>query len=136
MALPAEHSKLFVRASLLLAGLAWTLPFLQPYHRYPLTGFYSEWLAFALGLAAALVLLSRQAWREAELPVVALAPVGFAAVLGVQVALERALYPEQVLTAVLYLLWASLLMLLGSVLRRELGMMTEDAAQQHQQRCP
>jgi len=109
---------------LLLAGLAWTLPFLQPYHRYPLTGFYSEWLAFALGLAAALVLLSRQAWREAELPVVALAPVGLAVVLGVQVALERVPYPEQVLTAVLYLLWASLLMLLGSALRRKLGMTT------------
>ncbi len=107
-----------------LAGLAWTLPFLQPYHRYPITGFYGEWLAFALGLAAALVLLSRQAWREAELPIVAVAPVGLAAVLGVQAALERAPYPEQVLTAVLYLLWASLLMLLGRVLRRELGMTT------------
>jgi hypothetical protein len=37
---------------LLLTGLMWTLPFLQPHHRYPLIGFYSEWLAFALGLAA------------------------------------------------------------------------------------
>ncbi|MGH8703443.1 MAG: Wzy polymerase domain-containing protein [Burkholderiales bacterium] len=114
----------FLRASVLLTGLAWTLPFLQPYHRYPLTGFYSEWLAFALGLAAALVLLSRQAWRGAELPAVAMAPVGLAVVLGVQAALERVPYPEQVLTAVLYLLWASLLVLLGSVLRRALGMTT------------
>ncbi len=114
----------FLRASVLLIGLAWTLPFLQPWHRYPLTGFYSEWLAFALGLAAALVLLSRQAWRGAELPAVAMAPVGLAVVLGVQAALERVPYPEQVLTAVLYLLWASLLVLLGSVLRRALGMTT------------
>jgi O-antigen ligase len=113
-----------MRASVLLIGLAWTLPFLQPYHRYPLTGFYSEWLAFALGLAAALVLLSRQAWRGAELPAVAMAPVGLAVVLGVQAALERVPYPEQVLTAVQYLLWASLLVLLGSVLRRALGMTT------------
>ena len=113
-----------MRASVLLIGLAWTLPFLQPYHRYPLTGFYSEWLAFALGLAAALVLLSRQAWRGAELPVVAIAPVGLAVVLGVQAALELAPHPEQVLTAVLYLLWTTLLMLLGSVLRRKLGMTT------------
>jgi O-antigen ligase len=113
-----------LRASVLLIGLGWTAPFLQPYHRYPLTGFYSEWLAFALGLAAALVLLSRQAWRGAELPVVAIAPVGLAVVLGVQAALELAPYPEQVLTAVLYLLWASLLTLLGSVLRRKLGMTT------------
>ena len=53
MAPPAVHSKLFARASLLLIGLAWTLPFLQPRHRYPLTGFYGEWLAFGIGLAAA-----------------------------------------------------------------------------------
>jgi O-antigen ligase len=114
----------FLRASVLLIGLAWTLPFLQPYHRYPLTGFYSEWLAFALGLAAALVLLSRHAWRGVELPAVAIAPVGLAVVLGAQAALERVPYPEQVLIAALYLLWASLLVLLGSVLRRALGMTT------------
>ncbi len=106
----------------MLTGLAWTLPFLQPYHRYPLTGFYSEWLAFALGLTAALVLLTRQAWREAELPAVAMAPIGLAVVLGVQAALDRSPYPEQLLTAVLYLLWAALMILLGRVLRRELGM--------------
>ena len=120
----AGNFKPFLHASLWLCGLAWMLPFLQPYHRFPLTSFYSEWLAFALGLAAALVLLSRQAWREAELPAVAMAPVGLAVVLGVQAALERVPYPERVLTAVLYLLWAALLMLLGRVLRRELGMTT------------
>lgn len=104
----------------MLAGLAWTVPFLQPHHRYPLTGFYSEWLAFALGLAAALLLLGREAWRESKLPAVAIAPVGLAALLGLQVALGRVPYPEQALTAVLYLLWASLLILLGHVLRRTL----------------
>jgi hypothetical protein len=112
--------KPFARASLLLIGLAWTLPFLQPHHRYPLTGFYSEWLAFALGLAAALLLLSRESWRQAALPVVALAPVGLAAVLGLQSELGRVPYPEQALTAVLYLVWAALLILLGHVLRRAL----------------
>jgi hypothetical protein len=49
-----------LRAAVLLTGLAWTLPFLQPYHRFPLTSFYSEWLAFALGLAAVLPLLRRE----------------------------------------------------------------------------
>jgi O-antigen ligase len=104
----------------MLAGLAWTIPFLQPHHRYPLTGFYSEWLAFALGLAAALLLLGREAWREPKLPAVAIAPVGLAALLGLQAALGRVPYPEQALTAVLYLLWAALLILLGHVLRRAL----------------
>ena len=112
----------FLRASVLLIGLAWTLPFLQPWHRYPLTGFYSEWLAFALGLAAALALLRRKSWQDAASPVVAIAPVGLVIVLGLQAALGRVPYEEQALTATLYLLWASLLMVLGQAIRRGLGM--------------
>ncbi len=105
--------------SLALIGLAWTVPFLQPYHRYPLTAFYSEWLAFALGLAAAAPLLRRESWRDAALPVVALAPLGLIVVLGVQVVLGRVPYFGQALLASLYLLWAVLLILLGQLLRRE-----------------
>ncbi|MBF8253475.1 MAG: ABC transporter permease [Deltaproteobacteria bacterium] len=112
----------FLRASVLLIGLAWTLPFLQPWHRYPLTSFYSEWLAFALGLGAALALLHRKFWQDAAPPVVTIAPVGLIVVLGVQAALGRMPYEEQALTATLYLLWASLLMVLGHTIRRELGM--------------
>lgn len=122
MAPPAANSRLFIHASLFLIGLAWTLPFLQPWHRFPLTGFYSEWLAFALGLAAALVLLHKKSWQDAAPPVVAIAPVGLIVVLGLQAALGRMPYAEQALTATLYLLWASLLMVLGQAIRRELGM--------------
>jgi O-antigen ligase len=105
-----------------LIGLAWTLPFLQPHHRFPLTGFYSEWLAFALALAAALALLHREPWRQAEIPVVALAPVGLIGVLGLQAASGGVPYPEQAFTATLYLLWAALLVMLGRVLAREIGL--------------
>ena len=118
----ADHSKPFARASLVVVGLAWSLPFLQSRHGYPLTAFYSEWLAFGLGLAAAMLLLARRAWRDLEIPVVALAPPAFALVLVVQAALGRVPYPEQAVTATFYLLWASLLMLLARVLQRELGM--------------
>lgn len=116
------HSKPFARASLLLIGLAWTLPFLQPRHRFPLTAFYNEWLAFALGLAAVLLLAARQSWREARLPVIALVFPALALLLGVQAVLGRVPYPEQAVTAALYLLWAFLLVLLARVLVRELGM--------------
>jgi len=109
-----------LRASVLLIGLAWTLPFLQPWHRFPLTSFYSEWLAFALGLAAALPLLRREPWRDATVPMIALAPLGLAVVIAVQAALGRVPYPEQALTAGLYLLWAALMVLLGHALRRGL----------------
>lgn len=122
MAPPAANSNLFARASLFVVGLMWTLPFLQPYHRYPIPSFYSEWLAFALGLTAAFLLLRKALWRDAFLPASALAPLGLVVVLGLQVVLGRVPYAEQALVATLYLLWASLLMLLGRVLRSELGM--------------
>lgn len=112
------------RASLVLIGLAWVVPFLQPYHRYPLTAFYGEWLAFAFGLAAAFTLLRRESWRNAELPVIALGLVGFMLLLALQVALGRVPYPEQALTAALYLTWAVLLLMLARALRGELGMST------------
>ena len=119
---PAADSKPFLRASLWLCGLAWTAPLLQPHHRFPLTAFYSEWLAFALGLAAVLPLLRRQPWRELTVPLVALAPLALLVVLAAQVALGRVPYAEQALTAGLYLLWAALLILVGHVLRRGLAL--------------
>jgi len=110
------------RASLYCCGLLCALPFLQPYHRFPLTSFYSEWLAFALGMLAALLLLRRQIEPDAAFPVVALAPLGLILVLVLQVALGRVPYPQQALIAALYLLWASLLLMLGRRLGQELGL--------------
>lgn len=110
------------RASLFCCGLMGVVPFLQPYHRYPLTSFYSEWLAFALGLLAALLLLRRQKGNSGAIPVVALAPLGLVLVLALQTALGRVTYPEQALIATLYLMWASLLLMLGRRLSEELGL--------------
>ncbi len=108
------------RASLYCCGLMFALPFLQPYHRFPLTTFYNEWLAFTVGLLAALLLLRRQSAGEAAIPAVALAPLGLIIVLVVQAALGRVSYPEQTLIATLYLLCASLLVMLGRGLAQEL----------------
>ena len=119
---PRATTMTLPRASLALLGLAWVLPFLQPYHRYPITAFYSEWLAFALGLAASSLLLRKESWRNGALPVVVLAPLGLALVLGLQVMLGMVPYPEQALMAVLYLLWTALVMVLAFTLKRELGM--------------
>ena len=110
------------RASLCVLGLAWTVPFLQPYHRFPIAAFYNEWLALALGLMAALLLLRAGAWRVTGLPAVAVAALGLVLLLGLQVALGRVNYPEQALVAALYLIWAALLVALGRLLRHELGL--------------
>jgi O-antigen ligase len=110
------------RASLVLLGLAWTVPFLQPYHHYPITAFYNEWLALALGLLAAVVLVRGESWRDAVVPIVTLAPLGLILLIGMQVAAGLVPYAEQALVAAFYLLWAILLMVLGRVLRTELGL--------------
>ena len=110
------------RASLYCCGLMLTLPLLQPYHRFPLTSFYSEWLAFALGLLAALLLLRRQPGPVARYPTVALAPLCLILLLAVHAALGRVPYPEQALIATLYLLWAALIVVLGHRLGKELGL--------------
>ncbi|HXF66684.1 MAG TPA: Wzy polymerase domain-containing protein [Burkholderiales bacterium] len=103
-------------------GLAWTLPFLQPYHRLPLTSFYSEWLALAAGLLALAPLLERSWWRQARVPWAALPVLGFIALLAAHYALGRVAYGGQVLTAALYLLWAVLLMAFAATLVRMHGL--------------
>lgn len=114
--------------SLAFAGLLWTLPFLQPQHYFPMPMFRSEWLAFALGLVALILLATKRAWHDGRLPAVALAPLGLAALVLLQAALGRVPYAAQAFTATLYLVWASLLIMLGAALRRELGMATVASA--------
>lgn len=121
---PSPNFSPFPRAALVLTGLAWTVPLLQPVHRFPLTAFYSEWLAFALGLAAAVPLLRRESWRDASLPVIALAPLGLTLLIGIQALLGRVPYASQALMAGLYLSWALLLIMLGQLLRREVSFST------------
>ena len=109
-------------ASLAAIGLALSLPFLQPLHGYPLTSFYSEWLALALGLAAVVPLAAHRGWRALEIPVLTLFLAAFGALLAVQNALGLVPYAGQALVAVLYLGWAALLMVVAATLRREIGL--------------
>lgn len=108
--------------SLAAIGLAWTLPFLQPFHRIPLTSFYSEWVAVALGLLALTGLARREFWRAAPLPVLVLPLLAFIVVLAAQHALGRIAYGGQALGAALYIAWAALLAILGCDLRRRIGL--------------
>ncbi|MEW6314287.1 MAG: Wzy polymerase domain-containing protein [Pseudomonadota bacterium] len=107
--------------SLLFVGLMFSLPFLQYHHNYPLPGFYGEWLAALLGLAALGLLVQRRWWEDFSLPRIALVPLALFAVLLGQLALGMAPYPQQILLAELYLLWACGLMVLGHVLKAEFG---------------
>ncbi len=111
-----------LHASLIFLGLAWVLPFLQWHHQPPIPSFFSEWLAFALGLLAAVPLLSKRYWQPMVLPRSLLFLIGFLGILIVQVALDRVAFPQQAFVAALYVLWGALMLWLGNQLGRELGL--------------
>jgi O-antigen ligase len=115
---------LFARFSLLCTILLCTLPFLQPYHLYPLTTFYSEWLAFALGLGVMTVWMDGRLQERAGIPWVALSPFALAVLLMVHGLLGWSPYFGQALAGALYLAWAGLLIMAGRSLARLWGVET------------
>lgn len=94
------------------------LPFLQWKHYYPITDFYTEWLAAFLGLCA-LICCFR---KLSELPRISLVPLAIAAVVWLQYLLGMLVYPQQVLLVSLYFLWAACIAMLGHTLKREFGL--------------
>src|SRR6266853_1526572 len=72
--------------SLMLAGSLCLLPFLLPYHQPPILSFFPEWLAAALGVAAALALLVGRGVTAVFLPAPARWLIAFAVLLAAQAA--------------------------------------------------
>jgi len=102
---------------LLLAGSMCLLPFLIPYHQQPVLSFYPEWLAVALGIAAAAtVLASRGFAPPAALPAPALWIAGFSVFLVLRAAFGEQAYPQSAVLAALYALYAALMVQLGAQL--------------------
>ena len=110
------------RISLALVGLMWCLPFIQPRHHFPLPLFYSEWLAAVLGLAALTVVVMPRYAQGLPLPRIALTPLALVVLLLFHLVLLKAAYAQQVFLAMLYLVWVAALMVLGALLRREVGL--------------
>ena len=110
-----------IYASLTSVALLCAIPFLQPFHQYPLTSFYTEWLAFALGMGVMVVMLDRRAWISAEVPWIALSPFALALLLIVHGVLGWSPYFGHALTGALYLVWAGLLMIAARTLVRVCG---------------
>jgi len=100
----------------------WVLPFLYYYHAYPLTTFYQEWGAAILGLSAAAFLLTRQLWQQPEIPRIVLLPVALMMLALLQFLLGKITYFDQAMLYTLYMLWATLLIMLGRALREKFGM--------------
>lgn len=102
----------------------WVLPFLYYRHAYPITTFYQEWTAAALGLLALPLLVSKHYWQQPEIPRIVMLPIGMLLLLLVQFMLGKVSSLDQTLLLTLYFLWAALLVMLGHRLRIELGLPT------------
>ena len=124
MNLPGKHWLNLAHISLILLGLMWVLPFQYYYHAYPLTTFYSEWGAAILGLSASVFLLGKQHWVQPEIPRIVLLPVGLMLLALLQFMLGKITYFDQALLFTLYMLWVTLLMMLGRALRQQFGLTT------------
>jgi O-antigen ligase len=107
--------------SLLLAGSLCLLPFLLPYHQQPILSFFPEWLAVALGMAAALTTLLARGVPAVSLPVPARWLIAFAAFLAAQAASGGHAYSQLPLLAALYVLYAVLMIWLGAQLTAAFG---------------
>lgn len=109
------------KLSLWLIGLMLFLPFVTPYHMQPIPSFYAEWLAAALGLSAMLALVNKSAWQPLQIPQISLVMAGLASIVGMQWLLGMLHSSQFALLVLSYLVWAFLLMVLGSYLRAQLG---------------
>jgi len=115
------HVPLFLRISLVLCGLLVSAPFLNPSHSFPLLTFYTEWLAFAIGLAALAAIAMAPSGKAVPIPGMCVGLFLLTAVLILQAALGQVAYPLRSATGALYTIWAGLLVMLGAWLRSELG---------------
>ena len=110
-----------LRLSIALCGLLVSAPFLNPYHSYPLLTFYTEWLAFAIGLAALAAIAVTLSRNALPIPGMCVGLLLLTALLVLQAALGQVAYPLRSATGALYTSWAALLVMLGAWLRSELG---------------
>jgi len=117
-------SRFSAHACLSLYALMLVLPFVQPMHTAPLTSFYSEWLAFVLGIAALLVLVRPDFWAEFQVPQSALWLLGLVGAIAVQTIWIQHDYTAQPLVPALYIVWAALLAVCAVWFRNRLGLQT------------
>lgn len=109
-------------ASLILVGLIAVIPFLLPYHRFPLTAFYSEWTAFALGIVACFPFLSRNFWLHLKIPHSAIWLFAVVVLIALQPPFVDHAYVTQALLPGIYISWAVVLVILSAWIRAQLGL--------------
>ena len=107
--------------SLALVGLMCVFPFLHYRHENPLTTFDQEWWCALLGMLALALLAAREFWQRLEIPRIAQLPAALIVIVLLQLSLGKVPYFAQALLYISYLMFASLMMLLGARLRAFFG---------------
>jgi len=115
-------SRFSAPACLSLYALMLVLPFVQPVHTAPLTSFYSEWIAFVLGIAALHLLVLPDFWKEPQIPQSAIWLFGLVGAIAVQTLWIHHDYTAQPLIPALYIVWAALLTVCAVWFRNRLGL--------------
>lgn len=109
------------RFTLIVLALMMIVPFLPAHHLHPIPTFYQEILAAWLGLLALPFLLRSPPGGKPELPEIALLPLGLLVILIVQLPFNAAINTDRALIFALYLIWSTLLILLGRQLAQTLS---------------
>jgi O-antigen ligase len=107
--------------ALLFVGSMCVVPFLVSYHELPMANFYPEWVAAALGLLAAVTLIS-SGTPLASLPAAAWWFTCFAVLLLVEAALRGSAYPQMTWWAIAYVAYAVMMLWLGAQLSAAAGL--------------
>src|SRR5258708_35255350 len=94
------------RFGLVVCGLLISLPFLSPYHYYRLLTFYTEWLAFVIGLVALAAMAMGSSRNTVPIPGMCIGFFLMTALLVLQAALGQVAYPLRSATGALYTIWA------------------------------
>jgi O-antigen ligase len=110
----------WVAVALWLVGCMWLFPFLVPFKHPPIPSFHGEAVAALFGLLALSALVPYA--RRLPVPRVAWLPLALVALIVLQMLLGKLAYRHHGLLGALFLLWAFGLVLLGGLLRRELGL--------------
>lgn len=127
--------------SLALLGLMFIVPFICMHHEQPMTAFYAEWLAGALGFIATFPLLVSAYWKTSQsslnntslinpvllkssfkIPQISLIFLGLGVIVCVQWMLGMLQSNQYALLILSYFIWGFLLMLLGRYLRQAFGL--------------
>lgn len=96
------------------------IPFLLPHYGLA-TSFYSEWTAFALGIAACFPFLRKTFWLHLRIPDSAVWLFSFVVLIAIQSSFVGHAYVTQPLLPAIYIAWATVLVVLSAWIRQQLG---------------